>query len=131
MVLPHAVAVAPNVDDVTIVQQAINRRRGHHLVTEDSAPLLEDLVGSQYRRGLFLTRIDELEKQHRAIATHRQVVDLVDDQQRRMGQHPQPTRQFTRRLGLLQRFYQPGQRAEVNPAPGLGSADGRDGSRRT
>ena len=37
----HAVAVAADVDDVTVVQQAIDQRRGHHLIAQHLAPLIE------------------------------------------------------------------------------------------
>ena len=121
--LPHAIAVAPDVDDVAVVQQAINQRRRHDLVAENGAPLLEALVGRQHRGGVFVARIDQLEEQHRPVAAHRQIANLVDDQQRRMGQYPQTTRQLARCLGLLQRFDQPGQGAEVNPAPRLGGGN--------
>ena len=72
-----------------------------------------------------MTRIDQLEKQHRPVTAHRQIADLVDDQQRRMSQYPQTARQLARRLGLFQRFDQPGQGAEVNPASGLGGGNGQ------
>ena len=42
LVLAHALAVAPDVDDVAVVQQAINQRRRHDLVAENGAPLLLD-----------------------------------------------------------------------------------------
>ena len=38
---------------------------------------------------------------------------------------------WARRLGLLQRFDQPGQGTEVNPAPGLGGGNGQAYSQMT
>ena len=38
------VAVVSDVDDVTVVQQPVDERRGHHLVAEYNAPLLEALI---------------------------------------------------------------------------------------
>ena len=35
----HPVAVAADVDDVAVVQQPIDQRRGHHLVAEHLPPL--------------------------------------------------------------------------------------------
>jgi hypothetical protein len=48
---PHPIAVAPDVDDVAAVEQPVQERGGHHLVTEDPAPLLEALVRGQDRGG--------------------------------------------------------------------------------
>lgn len=40
----HAVAVSADVDDVAVVDQAINQRGGHGLVAKELVPLLEGLV---------------------------------------------------------------------------------------
>ena len=39
LVLPHAKAVAADVDDVAVVQETVDERRGHHLVAEHPAAL--------------------------------------------------------------------------------------------
>jgi hypothetical protein len=39
-VLAHPVAVAPNRDQVAVVDKPIDQRRRHHVITEDFAPLL-------------------------------------------------------------------------------------------
>lgn len=62
-VFPHAVAVAPDVDDVAVVDQAINQGRGHHLVAKDVAPFLEGLVAGQHRRRVFVASAHELEEE--------------------------------------------------------------------
>ena len=41
----HPVALAPSVDDVTVVQEPVDQRRRHDLVDEDLAPVLEGLDG--------------------------------------------------------------------------------------
>ena len=41
---PHPVTVAPDVDDVAAVQEAVEQRGGHDLVVQDRAPALEALV---------------------------------------------------------------------------------------
>ena len=46
-VVAHAVAVAPDVDDVAAVQPAVELGHGHDLVAEDAAPLLEALGRDQ------------------------------------------------------------------------------------
>ena len=45
--LPHAVAVAPDVDDVAVVEQPVDERGGHDLVAEEVPALLEALVGGE------------------------------------------------------------------------------------
>ena len=62
-VVPHAVAVAPDVDDVAAVQQSVEQGGGHDLVAEDVAPLLEALVRGQDRRGALVAPVDELEEE--------------------------------------------------------------------
>ena len=42
--MPHAIAVAPDVDDMTVMEQAVDERRGHHVIAEDPAPLFKALV---------------------------------------------------------------------------------------
>ena len=37
-VLAHPEAVAPDVDDVTVVKEPVDQRGGHDFVTEDFAP---------------------------------------------------------------------------------------------
>ena len=48
-VMAHPVAVAPDVNDVTVVQEPVDQRGSHDLVAEDLAPLLEALVRSPAR----------------------------------------------------------------------------------
>ena len=50
----HPVAVAADVDDVAVVEQAVDQRPGHEIVAEDLAPFVEGLVrGQDGRCGLF------------------------------------------------------------------------------
>ena len=60
---PHAVAVAPDIDDVAVVDQAINQRRGHHLVAKDVAPLLKGFVTGEHGRRVFVASAHELEEE--------------------------------------------------------------------
>ena len=78
-----------------------------------------------------MTRIDQLEKQRRPVTAHWQIADPIHDQRRRLGQHSQTARKLACRLGLPQRFDQPGQGAEANPAPGFGGANGQANSQAT
>ena len=78
--LAHAVAVAPDVDDMAMVQHSVDEGRGHDLVAEDLAPLLEALVGGQHRRVVLVAPADELEEEDGPFPADREVSDLVDDQ---------------------------------------------------
>ena len=64
-VLAQAVAVPADVDDVTVVYEAIDQRRRHHLVAEDLAPVLEAFVAGENRRRMFVASGEELEEEHR------------------------------------------------------------------
>ena len=44
-VLAHPVAAAADVDDMAVMQQAIDERSGHDLVAQDLAPLLVGFIG--------------------------------------------------------------------------------------
>ena len=82
-VLPHAVAVAANRDEVAVVDEPIDERRRHDVVAEDVAPLLEALVGREHGRGVLVAARHQLKEEHGAGAGDRQIADLVDDEQRR------------------------------------------------
>src|SRR5690554_2898340 len=47
-VLTHPIAIATDIDEVAVVQDAVDERRRHDVVAEHLAPLLEALVGSQH-----------------------------------------------------------------------------------
>lgn len=57
----HSVAVTANVSDVAMLHEGVEERHRHDFVPERGTPLLEVLVLGQDRRGLLVTRIDELE----------------------------------------------------------------------
>ena len=88
--LPHAVAVAPDVDDVAVVEQPIDERGGHDLVAEDVPSLLEALVGGEDDGADLVAPVDELEEEGDAGAGDGDVSDLVDDPQRRVGEDLEP-----------------------------------------
>ena len=69
--LTHPVAVTADIDHVAMMHQAVDQRGGHDLIAQDTAPLLEALVGGQDRGGVFVARVDELEEQHGAVAVDR------------------------------------------------------------
>ena len=96
------------------VHKAVDESRRHHLVAEHAAPVLETLVRRQHSRRPLVPGVDELEEEHGAVLVDRQVADLVDHQQGRMGEHAQPPGQIAGGLGLGEGLDQPRERAVVD-----------------
>ena len=115
--LPHAIAVAADVDDMAVMQQAIDERSGHDLVAQDLAPLLEAFIGGQHSGCALIAPVDELEEEHGAGLADRQVADLVDDQERRIGEDLEAASQLAGGLGFFERGDEVGQSAVVDSAP--------------
>ena len=61
-VVPHPVAVAPDVDDLATVQEAVQQGSRHNFVVQDLSPLLKALVRGQHRRGASVPAADQLEE---------------------------------------------------------------------
>ena len=99
---PRAVAVSADVDQVAVVQGAIDQGSGHDLVAEDCAPVFERFVGGQYGGGTLVAAVHQLEEEHRAVVADWEVANLIDDQERRVGQYRQTLVQASGGLGLLQ-----------------------------
>ena len=47
-VVPDAVAVAADVDDVTVMQEPVDQRAGHDVIAEDLAPRLEAFIAGEH-----------------------------------------------------------------------------------
>ena len=75
------------------------------------------------RRSALIAPVDQLEEEDGAALGHRQVPDLVDDEERRVGQGLEAAFEPARGLGLLERVHQVGERSEVDLAPALGRGD--------
>ena len=67
LMIPHAVGVPSDVDDMAVVDQPVDQSGGHHLVAEHAAPVLEALVRGQHGRGPLVSGVDELEEEHGAV----------------------------------------------------------------
>ena len=123
-VLAHPVAAAADVDDMAVMQQAIDERSGHDLVAQDLAPLLEAFIGGQHSGCALIAPVDELEEEHGAGLADRQVADLVDDQERRIGEDLEAASQLAGGLGFFERGDEVGQSAVVDSAPALSRGNG-------
>jgi hypothetical protein len=110
-VVPEAVAVTADVDHVAVVQEAVDERGGHDVVAEDLAPLLEAPIRGEDRGGGLVASGHELVEEHGAVAGDGQVADLVDDEERRVGERLEAVAELGGGLGLLERGDQVGERA--------------------
>jgi hypothetical protein len=104
--MPHPVPVAAALPDVAVMHEAVDQRRRHHLIAEDLAPFLEALVRGQHRRGVLVATRHELEEEHRPGPIDRQVVDLVDDEERAKAERLHAVEQPARLARLLERGYE-------------------------
>ena len=68
--------------------------------------------------------VDELEEEHCAGLSYRQIADLVDDQERGIGEGLEAVSESTCGLGLFERGDEIGQGTVVDPASALGGSDG-------
>ena len=121
--LTHSVGVASDVDDVAVVQDAVDERGSHHLVSKHLAPFLKAFVGGHHGGGVLVAAAHELEEQHGPGLADRQVADLIHDHQGGGGQDCQTTLQRPRGSRFLQRGDQVRQGAVVYAAATLGGSD--------
>lgn len=117
-------AVAADVDDVTVMDEPINERGGHHLVAEDLPPLGETLIRRQYRARVLVPFRHELKEEHGAGSGDGQIADLVDDEQRGKDKRLHPLLQVAGLLGVFERRDQVGERPVVEASATLRRGDG-------
>ncbi len=72
-VMPDAVAVAADVDDVTVRQEPVDSRTGHDVIAEDLAPRLEALVAGEHGRRVLVAPTHQLIEALRNGARDRQI----------------------------------------------------------
>src|SRR4051812_6001461 len=63
------------------MQDAVEDRRGEHVVSEDLAPEAEGLIAGDEQRSTLVAAADELEDEIGAVATEGQISELVDNEQ--------------------------------------------------
>ena len=80
---------------MTVMQQAIDECSGHDLVAQDLTPLFEAFVGREHSGCALVAPVDELEEEHGAGLADRQVADLVDDQERGIGEDLEAASELT------------------------------------
>lgn len=85
----HAVGLALDVDDGGAVQEAVQGGAGHDGVAgEGVAPVAEGFVGGDDRGGLFVVALaDHLEEERGLVVVEAEVVDFIDNEQLRGGEH--------------------------------------------
>jgi len=81
LTLLETVALALDVDDRAMMQDAVKYGGSDGDVGEDVIPLGEGLVRGKNSGDLLVTPSDELKEQVGALNVHREVADLVDDEE--------------------------------------------------
>ena len=82
----EAPALVAGLDDVAVMGEAVEQRRGHLGVAEDARPFAEGEVGGDDDRGLLVEPADQVEQQLAAGLGERQVAELVEDDEVHRGE---------------------------------------------
>ena len=75
----EAPALVAGLDDVAVMGEAVEERRGHLGVAEDARPFAEGEVGGDDDRGLLVEAADQVEQELAAGLGEGQVAELVED----------------------------------------------------
>ena len=88
----EAPAVVAGFDDLAVMGQPVEQRRGHLGVAEHLRPFAKREIGGDHDRGVFVQAADEMEQQLSAGLRERQVAELVEHNQinarQRIGEAP-------------------------------------------
>ena len=104
--LPQPVALAADGQHLAVMQQPVENRRGRHVVAEHGPPLADRLVGCDEHAAALVPPRDQLEQQVRRAGRHRQVAQLVHDQQTGPRQHRKAFLELARVVGPHQGRHQ-------------------------
>src|SRR5271157_6133794 len=82
----EAPALVPGLDDVAVMGEAIEERRGHLGIAEHARPFAEGEIGGDKDRGALVEPADEVEEKLAAGLGERQVAELVEDDEVHAGE---------------------------------------------
>lgn len=116
-----------DLNDDSVMQQAVEQHGGHDRVAEQLSPLGEAAIGGEDRGACFVSGVDQLEKQVRAAAVDGDISDFVDDEQRGPGIEADLLGQAILSLGFVLRSDEFGDRVERQLAAKLGAQGKRCG----
>lgn len=79
MAIFEAPTFVSGLDDVAMMRETIEKRRGHFGVTEDSGPLAKGEIGGDDDRGALVEAADEVEEQLAAGLGEGKIAELIED----------------------------------------------------
>jgi len=79
-------AVVAGLDDVAVVSETIEQRRGHFGVSEDARPFAEGEIGGDDDRGSFVQPADEMEEELAAGLGEGQIAEFIEDDEVHAGE---------------------------------------------
>ena len=120
----ETIAGALDADDDGVVEEPVEQRGGDDGVAEHLAPFGKAAVGGEDHGATLVAGVDQLKEQVAAAGDHRQVANLVDDEELRAAEEPDPLPQGALALSLGQRADELGEGGEVDAASGLDGLDG-------
>ena len=114
-----------------MMKQAVEQCGGDDRIAEDLAPFCKATIGGQDHGPALVARVDELEEQVATTLNDRQVPDLINDEERRPAQEPDPFAQLAFAFGPGQNADDVGKACKVDAAAGLHSFDPERGGEMT
>ena len=104
LALLQAVRLTLDIDNGTVMQNAVQDGGGDGDVGKDLVPLGEGLVGGKDGRRFFIPSGNQLEEQVCTLDIHREIADFVDDEHPVLGQNLELIRQAVLKVSLLKLF---------------------------
>ena len=77
--MAEAIAVVSGLDDMAVMGQPVEQRRGHLRIAEHTRPLGEAEIGRDEDAGALIEFADQVEQQCAAGLAERQITELVED----------------------------------------------------
>src|SRR5260370_16288994 len=102
-----------------MMKEAVEQCGGDDGIAEDLAPFCKATIGGQDHGAALVARVDELEEQVAATLNDWKVSDLVNDEERRPAQEPDPFAHLAFPFGLGQNADHVGKPSKSYPPPGL------------